>query len=121
MSEESARFEGRDSRRLQGQSETLANVQLGFDGEEYGHSLTLLVNYAGDRIYKSARSIEPEFEEARTVVDLVYKWEPSERLELSAKAGNITDSAVKFSRNDEITEQYYEGTTASLSFSYSFE
>ena len=121
LSEESARFEGRDSRRLQGQSETLANVQLGFDGEEYGHSLTLLVNYAGDRIYKSARSIEPEFEEARTVVDLVYKWEPSERLELSAKAGNITDSAVKFSRNDEITEQYYEGTTASLSFSYSFE
>ncbi|HCG77811.1 MAG TPA: TonB-dependent receptor, partial [Oceanospirillales bacterium] len=43
LSDESARFEGRDTRRLQGQSETLANVQLGFDGEEYGHSLTLLV------------------------------------------------------------------------------
>ncbi len=120
LSEESARFEGKDTRRLQGQSETLGNLQLGFDSEQYNQSLTLLVNYAGDRIYKAARSIEPEFEEARSVVDLVYKWSPSERLEFGAKAGNITDSPVKFSRNGNITEEYYEGANISASLSYSF-
>jgi hypothetical protein len=120
LSPESARFEGQTSRRLQGQSEILGNLQLGFENELSGQSLNIMINHSGDRIAAASRSIGPEFESARTIVDLVYKWTPDEYFEIKAKAGNITDSPVEYTRDGTTTEKYFEGTTVNLSVSYDF-
>jgi hypothetical protein len=53
-------------------------------------------------------------------VDLVYKWTPDEYFEIKAKAGNITDSPVEYTRDGTTTEKYFEGTTVNLSVSYDF-
>ncbi|CCU71332.1 MAG: TonB-dependent receptor [Thalassobium sp.] len=120
LSEDTARFEGKDSRRLQGQSEYLANLQFGFDHLSTGQNLTLLVNYAGDRIFKASRSLSPEMEEGRVVVDLVYQYEANDNLTVKAKAGNITDAVTRYTRDDTEIERYFEGTDISASVEYLF-
>ena len=120
LSPESARFEGTDTRRLQGQSEVLGNIRLSLENEISGQSVNLMINHAGDRISKASRSTEPEFESARTIVDLVWRWEVDDYLELKAKAGNISDSPVEYTRNGTTTEKFYEGTDLSFSVSYDF-
>lgn len=120
LSEGSARFEGQDTRRLQGQSEVLGNFRFGLEDELSGQSLNILVNHSGDRIAAASRSSAPEFEEARTVIDLVYRWETGDYLEVKAKLGNLTDSPVEYTRDNKITEKYFEGTNFNLSLSYEF-
>ncbi|PHR95705.1 MAG: TonB-dependent receptor [Oceanobacter sp.] len=120
LSEGSARFEGQDTRRLQGQSEVLGNFRFGLEDELSGQSLNILVNHSGDRIAAASRSSAPEFEEARTVIDLVYRWDTGDYLEVKAKLGNLTDSPVEYTRDNKITEKYFEGTNFNLSLSYEF-
>ena len=47
--------EGANGRKLQGQSEYLANLQIGFDHFPTSQKFTLLANYFDDRIFRVAR------------------------------------------------------------------
>lgn len=65
----------RAGQRLQGQSDHLANLQLGFEDEEAGSQATLLVTYASDRV--SARSSSADLpdlvQDPGVRVDFVYR------------------------------------------------
>jgi hypothetical protein len=120
LSADSARLEGKDSRQLQGQSKNLANLQIGFDHLPTGQSVTLLVNHFSDRIHLTSRADDPIIEDGRITLDLAYEYEVDENLSVKAKAGNITDSKVSYSRGGSVTESYYEGMDISAGVSYQF-
>ncbi|MCA6059323.1 TonB-dependent receptor [Thalassolituus sp. ST750PaO-4] len=120
LSDDTARFEGKSSRKLQGQSEYLANLQIGFDHLPSGQNITFLVNYFDDRIYKTSRALDPEIEEGRYSVDIVYQYDATENFMVKAKANNITDEKVVFSRDGKEIESYFDGANISASIEYSF-
>jgi outer membrane receptor for ferrienterochelin and colicin len=118
---DSARLEGNNTRALQGQSELLANVQVGFDHLSTGQTFTLLANHFGDRISKVERgALDHEYEKGRTVIDLVYKWEFSESLTLKSKVGNLTNEPIQYLQNDRVVKSYESGVDASFGVDYVF-
>lgn len=124
LSEDSLRLEGQaaDGRQLQGQSEWLANIQLGFDHYPTEQKLTLLVNYFDDRIFRISRgaSTGPEFEVARVVVDLTYEKLVSDALTLKASIKNLLNENIEYSQNGRTIESYQTGTSFGVGFSYRF-
>ncbi len=114
-------LEGSDSRALQGQSEYLANIQIGFDHLPTGQSLTLLGNYFDDRIFTVGRGdLENELEDGRTTWDLVYRYDADEQFTVKGKIKNLGDQKISFSRGTTTTESYYTGTSMSVSVDYIF-
>jgi hypothetical protein len=85
-----------------------------------GQNLTLLVNYFDDRIYKASRSLAPEVEEGRMSIDMVYQYEIDEDTSLKAKAVNITDEKIVFSRDSKEIESYYNGIGFNMTLSKNF-
>lgn len=60
--------------RLQGQSEHVANLQLGWQDEDKKSQMTLLATYASERTTARGPSGQPDFiQEPGVMVDLVYK------------------------------------------------
>ncbi|PKP83487.1 MAG: TonB-dependent receptor [Alphaproteobacteria bacterium HGW-Alphaproteobacteria-18] len=63
-----------DGTRLQGQSEHIANLQIGWEDEAARSQLTLLANYASERVTARAPAGQPDFmQEPGINLDLVYK------------------------------------------------
>lgn len=63
-----------DGARLQGQSEHIANLQLGWEDEAARSQMTILVNYASERITARAPAGQPDFMQDPGInLDLVYK------------------------------------------------
>lgn len=120
LSEETANLEKTEKRKLQGQSENLVNVQFGLDHLPTGQNLTVLVNYFDDRIHKASRALAPEVEEGRMSLDLVYQYEIDELTELKAKASNLTDEKVVYSRDGEEIESYFNGVAFNMTLSKKF-
>lgn len=117
----SAQLEKRSSRELQGQSDYLANIQLGFDHLPSGQSVTFLANYFSDRIYATSRGdIDNEIEDGRVTVDMVYRWDYSDTLVFKGKANNITDAKVSYSQGDNEIESYYTGRNYTATAEYIF-
>lgn len=112
---------GSDGRKLQGQSEYLANLQLGYDHFPSSQKATLLVNYFDDRIYRVARgaALGPIIEEGRAIVDFNYEKTFSDNWTVKLKVKNLTNEAVAYSQNVSEVEIYETGTSVNLSLSYS--
>ncbi|MGE6697917.1 TonB-dependent receptor domain-containing protein [Hyphomonas sp. NPDC076900] len=63
-----------DGTRLQGQSEHIANLQIGWEDEAARSQLTLLANYASERVTARAPAGQPDFlQDPGINLDLVYK------------------------------------------------
>tara|TARA_B110000093_G_scaffold177051_1_gene213424 strand:- start:2905 stop:5946 length:3042 start_codon:yes stop_codon:yes gene_type:complete len=111
---------GSDGRQLQGQSEYLANLQIGYDHFPSGQKLTLLVNYFDDRIFRTARgaALGPIIETGRTLIDINYEKQFGEEWDLKFQIKNLTDEPISYSQNNRVIESYELGTSISLSLSY---
>jgi outer membrane receptor protein involved in Fe transport len=124
LSEESIRLEGEDAigRELQGQSEWLGNIQIGYDHYPTEQKLTLLVNYFDDQIFRVTRgdNIGPEYLVGRTLVDLNYEKLWGETLTLKLQWKNIFNEKYEYERDNTTIESYEEGTSVSLSLTYEF-
>ena len=120
----SLQLEGETSngRSLQGQSEYLANLQIGYDHYPTEQKLTLLFNYFDDRIFRVARgaAIGPLIEQGRLVVDLNYENILSDSWILKLKIKNLTNEPISYSQNNNEIELYETGTSISASLSYEF-
>jgi TonB-dependent receptor len=83
----------RDGAPLQGQSNHIANVQLGVEDPASDTQVTLLVNYAGKRIAARGRPGQPDFiQEPGTKIDLVVRQKLSmfgHELTLGLEARNL--------------------------------
>ena len=122
LDDDSIRLEGITSRPLQGQSEHLANIQLGYDHYPSRQKFTLLVNYFDDRIHQVARgaALGSVIENGRTKVDLNYEKNFSEFWTLKIKTKNITNEPISYSQNDRVIEVYESGASVSASLTYDF-
>lgn len=124
LNEDSIRLEGTDAigRQLQGQSEWLGNLQIGYDHYPTEQKITLLVNYFDDQIFRVTRgeNIGPELLAGRTLVDLNYEklWGQSLTLQLQLK--NLFNEKYEYERDGVTIESYEEGTSIAVSLTYEF-
>ena len=114
--------EGSNGRSLQGQSEYLANLQIGYDHYPTEQKVTLLFNYFDDRIFRVARgaAIGPLIEKGRLLVDLNYENILSDNWIFNVKVKNLTNEPISYSQNGREIELYKTGTSISASLSYEF-
>ncbi|GAB3271157.1 TonB-dependent receptor domain-containing protein [Parahaliea aestuarii] len=124
LSQDSIRLEGAgaDGRQLQGQSEWLGNLQLGFDHYPTEQKVTLLVNYFDDRIFRIARGANtgPQIEDGRVLIDIAYEKMFSESLTLELQVKNLLNEKVDYSQNQQVIESYQTGTIFGASITYQF-
>jgi hypothetical protein len=122
LNEQGSRLEGSSFRSLQGQSEFLANIQVGYDHFSSGQKLTLLFNYFSDRIYNTTNGGNTGhiIENGRTTVNMNYEKILSESWLFNIKLKNLTNEPITFSQDHRVIEIYEIGASANASFSYSF-
>ena len=113
--------------RLQGQSEEIANLQIGWDDLQNGSQATLIVNYVSDRVRARGIDVLPDiYEEPPLLVDFVYSRAINldsleNDLKISLELRNILDEEYYASMADTVIyDQYNLGTSVSLGFKYSF-
>ena len=116
---------GRDTR-LQGQSDTIANFQIGLDNLQDQSEATLIFNYVSDRVRARGIDVLPDIiEEPPLLVDFTYSRVLSYSnydLKLSLELRNLLDEEYYASmRNVAIYDQYDLGQSASLGFKFSFK
>ena len=116
---------GRDSR-LQGQSDSIANFQIGLDNLQDQSEATLIFNYVSDRVRARGVDVLPDIiEEPPLLVDFTYSRVLSYSnydLKLSLELRNLLDEEYYASmRNVAIYDQYDLGQSASLGFKVSFK
>lgn len=114
-------------RPMTGQSEYVLNTQLGFDSEDGAHSVSLVYNLFGERLFFAARNIghQDAYEQPFNSLDLTYSWYPTDNISTRIKLGNLLNEERVFEQennngqNVEILTQQV-GISASLEFKYSF-
>ncbi|MDX2143255.1 MAG: TonB-dependent receptor [Rhodospirillaceae bacterium] len=118
-----ANFVIRDGRALQGQSDHLANLQIGYEDIEVNSAATLLLNYASKRIRASAAQTLPEIiEQPPLSLDFTYSrsfdiW--GGEYELGFKAENLLgdnySATQRLGQNRVNVDRYDLGRSFSLS------
>ena len=108
------------TRPLQGQSDIIANLQLGYDDPDGVIKATFLVNHTGERISDvGVQGIPDQIEQPFTQVDFVYSQKFfDENLSIKFKLKNLLDDDVQFQQGGEIARTYTRGREASVSFEY---
>lgn len=106
-------------RKLSGASDYVANVMLGYDSPNSKHTVSLIGNIFGERLYVAGRNGSPDgFEQPFKSLDFTYFWYPTDRITVKAKAQNLLGEVVTIERNGAVTFQEDPGTTFQLSFSW---
>ncbi|MFK8042586.1 TonB-dependent receptor domain-containing protein [Congregibacter sp.] len=110
-----------DARALQGQPEYTANFVIGYDNVPGGHQLTLLYNHNGESIADvGILGLPNVLLEERGELNLVYRYDISEKATLKARVENIFDAEVEYTQGDQIFQFYEKGTTFQLGFDWEF-
>ncbi len=114
------------TRRLTGHSEWVVNGTLGWDADSGYHSAYLNYNAYGERIfYGGVAGNDDAFEQPFNSLGLVYKWFPTEQVELEFQVDNILDEDLLFQQvnangqSADLIEQEV-GITFSVSAQWSF-
>lgn len=111
--------------RLQGQSDWLGNMQVGFQNEEKGERFNVILNYIGDRIYRLGTATRPDLIESLPVeLNLLYSRDVSiwgdNPINITLKAKNLLNDSAERTQGTEIAESFEVGRSFSVSFKYSF-
>lgn len=111
--------------RLQGQSNYLANLQVGFENQDVGEKFNIIVNFQGDRIYRLGTSNRPDLlEDIPVQLNLLYSRDVNiwgeNPVTLTFKAQNLLNEKALRKQGSEIAESYEIGRTFILGFNYSF-
>lgn len=111
-------------RSMQGQSDWLANITLGFENFAKGESLALVLNYTGERLSGvGINGVQDEYERPPVMLNFVYKREfelGANLLELSIKAENLMKDDQTWMQEGLITEKYEIGRTVGVGLKYKF-
>lgn len=113
--------ESESERSLQGQSDYIANIQLGYDHLNSGQKVTLIYNEFGERIALVDKGSKPPvMEEPFTSVKLNYEKALNLDMTLSASIDNLLDDDVEFTQGGKVFRKYAPGRTYEVGFSYQF-
>ncbi len=85
-----------DKRPLTQQSDTILNIQLGYDAPNDRHSATLSWNSFSERLYYAGRNGAPDaYEQPFGSLDLTYSWYPAENWSLKLRLQNLLDENIE--------------------------
>src|SRR5690606_2119657 len=88
-------------RRLTGHSKYVVNTQLGYDSENGMHSVSMMYNVFGERVFFGGLSPSPDaFEQPFHSLDLVYSFYPQDSLSLKLRAQNVLNEKRSFQQNN---------------------
>ena len=111
-------------RPFQGQSEWLANLQVGWRDYDRGENLAVVLNYTGRRLALIGVFEAPdEFETPPLLLNVAYSKEfevGGSILELSLEAENLLGDEIEFTQQGVITEGYELGRTVSVGLSFKY-
>ncbi len=108
------------SRSLQGQSDLLFNLQIGYEPFS-GTTATLLYHYFGDRIGEVGIEGAPDLiEEDFGELNFVFIRELNNNWRITAKAKNILDEDKEITQGGRIANAYNEGREFSFQVDYRF-
>jgi outer membrane receptor protein involved in Fe transport len=114
------------TRRLTGHSEWVFNATLGFDSANTRHSAYLNYNAFGERIFAAGTGQNDDaYEQPFHSLGIVYKYFPTDKLQLEVELDNILDEEREFEQansNGEVATilQQEVGTSFGLSARWSF-
>jgi outer membrane receptor protein involved in Fe transport len=87
------------TRRMTGHSEWVVNTTLGYDSDNGRHSAYLNFNSFGERIYSAGTDNHQDvYEQPFDSLGIVYRFYPTERIELQLKVDNILDEEREFTQ-----------------------
>jgi outer membrane receptor protein involved in Fe transport len=117
-----------DGTRLQGQSEHVANLQIGWEDPVATEQGTLIISYVSERSSARGRPGEPDFiQEPGVIMDFVYRREfdaYGRPLTFNFKANNLLDEEYfehqQFGGGEVIINQYDLGRSFSVGLSTRF-
>ena len=117
-----------DGSRLQGQSEHVVNLQLGYEDDAANSQATLIATYVSERSSARGRPGEPDYiQEPGVILDLVYRktFEIGGReVSASVKAGNLLNENYverqSFGGGEIIINQYDLGRSISFGLSTAY-
>lgn len=112
---------GTPDRELQGQPEYTANLIAGFDDAASGQELTLLLNQNGPSIQDVGVNDLPDVvEEPRASLNLRYRRQLAEGLELALKLDNLLDRPTRFTQGGQVFQEYRRGIGFEAGLDWSF-
>lgn len=111
--------------RLQGQSDYIANLQVGFDNLDIGERMNIILNYQGDRIFRLGTSTRPDLiEELPLELNFLYSRDieigNARVITATFKARNLLNQQPRRMQGTEVAESFDIGRTFSLGFRYEF-
>lgn len=122
--EENLGFVTNATRRFQGQSEWLGNLQFGWRDYDRGENFAIILNYTGERQnFVGLFGADDEFERPPIMLNFAYSKEfevGDNILELSVEAQNLLEDEVEFVQDGIVVEGYEIGRTFSIGFTYKF-
>ncbi len=122
--EENLGFVTNATRRFQGQSEWLGNLQFGWRDYDRGENFAIILNYTGERQnFVGLFGADDEFERPPVMLNFAYSKEfevGDNILELSVEAQNLLEDEVEFVQDGIVVEGYEIGRTFSIGFTYKF-
>lgn len=106
---------------MTGHSEWVLNATLGYDSDNGMHSAYLNFNAFGERIYFAGTGQNDDaYEQPYNSLGIVYKYFPTDRIELQAKIDNILDEDRVFEQinsTGELARIISQSVGTSFSFS----
>jgi TonB-dependent receptor len=109
------------NRALQGQSEYLANIQIGYKPEDSKFDANLLYNVSGPRVSQvGAFGLNDIFEEPFHQLDFTARYKITDLWNFSFRARNLLDQEVEFTRDNLPTRIYQPGREFAVNFEFSF-
>lgn len=112
-----------DTRKLQGQSPYLLNIEVGYDNPKWGTSTSLFFNIVGERLAEISLGGTPDvFESTRPILDYTISQNIWNNINIKFSVKNILNSPYKlkheYNGKEYIRAEYKTGTTFSLGLNY---
>ena len=108
-------------RPLAGASKYVANFMIGYDAPNQKHTVSLIYNVFGKRLYVAGRNQAPDgYELPFKSLDLTYSWYASNTLTFKAKAQNLLDETIEIERAGIQTYARKPGRILAMGVQWSF-
>jgi len=108
-------------KRMNGHSQYVVNLQLGYDSDNSNHSASILYNVFGERILASGvGGREDAFEQPFHSLDVVYTYYPSFDSTLKLKMKNILNEDQEVTQSGITVRSKEIGMVVSLNYTYEF-
>jgi TonB-dependent receptor len=108
-------------RPMAGASDYVLNFMIGYDSPNQKHTVSLIYNVFGERLYVAGRNGAPDgYEQPFNSLDMTYSWYPTDALTFKAKAQNILGDTIQIERAGIRTYEQDPGRNFALNVQWVF-